>query len=105
MTGRPTLFSVAFRLHYTILKPSGWIANQVFRSVALALKPKTPNISLNRQIVVRVRLRTRDCPLRVGDVDEFAQRTEGRSRLTSGDTLKRGVLGPADSRMRALEYR
>jgi hypothetical protein len=31
MTERLTLFSVAFRLHCTIIKPSGWIANQVFR--------------------------------------------------------------------------
>ena len=32
----------------------------------------------DRQIVTRVGLGTRDCPLRVGDVDEFAQRTGGR---------------------------
>ena len=45
-------------------------------------------------------LGTRDCPLRVGDIDGFVQR-RGRSRLTVG-APGRGALGPAGSRMRAL---
>jgi len=47
-----------------------------------------------------VGLGTRDCPLRVGDIDGLSN-AQGRSRLTVG-APGRGALGPAGSRMRAL---